>query len=333
MTAINRFSFRTILAALCGIAFSWGVTLSTANAQENSAPEKPDYTTGGVEQITAKANPNSTVKVKNYFVEFRSRSALSYGHTFLVHGKLNAQGQVGKVSKGQVAGLHPISESSVPWMIGHLIPVIAERGWSDGDDEDEYVTAAYRVTLTEQEYARVSAYIRQHQKNSPMWHAVLYNCNAWVGDVAKFMGLKAPENTLAYPEDYISGMAKLNGATATRPNPVPKRSGQPATAGAPKPATPKPAATAAVTPKPAATAAVTPKPTAATAPAAQPAATDPAANSAATADSAPKPAAAAAPAPPKPAATPGAKPAAAKPPAQAAAQTTAAVPIPFPERY
>ena len=324
MTAINRFSFRTILAALCGIAFSWGVTLSTANAQENSAPEKPDYTTGGVEQITAKANPNSTVKVKNYFVEFRSRSALSYGHTFLVHGKLNAQGQVGKVSKGQVAGLHPISESSVPWMIGHLIPVIAERGWSDGDDEDEYVTAAYRITLTEQEYARVSAYIRQHQKNSPMWHAVLYNCNAWVGDVAKFMGLKTPENTLAYPEDYISGMAKLNGATATRPNAGAKPAKPAATAGAPKPATPKPAATAAVAPKPA---------TAAD-PAATPAAAEPTAKPAATTDSAPKPAAAAAPAAPKPAAAPGAKPTAAKPAAPSTAhQTAAAVPIPFPERY
>jgi hypothetical protein len=172
---------KSAIAGLCLTALGLGASLSSAKAQENPGQGKADYTTGGVTQITAPANPSSQSKAKNYFVEFRSRAALSYGHTFLVHGKLNAQGQVGKVAKGQVAGLHPISESSVPWMIGHIIPVIAERGWSDGDDEDEYVTAAYRVTLTEQEYARISAFIRKHQKDSPMWHAVIYNCIAFVG--------------------------------------------------------------------------------------------------------------------------------------------------------
>jgi hypothetical protein len=318
MKAQKTTLIKTVVAGLSLLALTFGIPLSSAKAQD-----KPDYSsTGGVAPVFAAANPNSAAKAKNYFVEFRSRSALSYGHTLLVHGKLNAQGQVGKVSRGQVAGLHPATDSSIPWMIGHIIPVVSERGWSDGDDEDEYVTAAYRVTLTESEYARVSAFIRKHQKDSPMWHAVLYNCNAWVGDVAKFMGLKAPDNTLAYPEEYISTLARLNGGKVTRPNPAPQRSGKPATAGAPKPAKPKPA-----------TAAVATTPAAATDPAAKPAAADPNAKPAATTDSAPKPAAAAAPATPKPATTPGAKPTAAKPAPQATAQTTTAVPIPFPERY
>ena len=217
MKAKKTTKIRTVFAGLCLMALSFAVSLSSAKAQETGAGDKPDWSTGGVEQISAKANPASTAKAKNYYVEFRSRSALSYGHTFLVHGKLNAQGLPGKISKGQVAGLHPISDSSVPWMIGHIIPVMAERGWSDGDNEDEYVTAAYRVTLTEQEYARISAFIRKHQKDSPMWHAVLYNCNAWVGDVAKFMGLKAPDNTMAYPEEYITALAKANGGKITLP--------------------------------------------------------------------------------------------------------------------
>lgn len=316
-------TIRTVTAGLCLLALTFGVTLSPSRAQEAPGQEKADYTTGGITQISAPANPNSVSKAKNYFVEFRSRSAQSYGHTFLVHGKLNAQGQIGKVSKGQVAGLHPISESPVPWMIGHLVPVVAERGWSDGDDEDQYVTAAYRVTMTEQEYARVSAFIRKHQKDSPMWHAVLYNCNAWVGDVAKFMGLKAPDNTLAYPADYITNLASLNGGTITKPY----LTAQKKPAGA-KPATAaKPAA-----PKPAASATATAKPAAATDPAAKPA--DPAATPAA-ADAAAKPATAATDSStPKPAAAAKPKPATPKPTAaQTPAQTTAAVPIPFPERY
>jgi hypothetical protein len=237
MQANKKISFKTFLAGLAMAALSWGMFFSSASAQENPKESTAAPTFSGA----SKTGP------KRYFVEFRSRSALSYGHTFLVHGKLNANGQVGKVSKDQVAGLHPATDSSVPWMIGHLIPVVAEQGWSDGDNEDEYITAAYRITLTEQEYASVSGYIRQHQKNSPLWHAVLYNCNAWVGDVAKFMGLKVPENTLAYPEDYITKLASLNGGRASRPNPhlkpapLPGVGGQAAARPAAKPATkPKP---------------------------------------------------------------------------------------------
>jgi hypothetical protein len=43
-----------------------------------------------------------------------------------------------------------------------------------------------------------------------MWHAVLYNCNAWVGDVAKFMGMDVPASPLLMPADYINSLKKLN---------------------------------------------------------------------------------------------------------------------------
>ena len=232
MQSNKKISF---LAALCAVALSWGISLPAAMAQEN-----PREAAAAPRTVPITISQKS--EAKRYFVEFRSRSALSYGHTFLVHGKLNANGQVGQVRKEQVAGLHPASESSVPWMIGHLIPVVSENGWSDGDDEEEYVTARYRVLLTEEEYAQVSANIRHLQKNSPLWHAVLYNCNAWVGDVAKSMGLKVPSSGL-YPEEFISGIASLNGGTAIMPNPsirspLPGTTAKPAAA---KPRTAKPA--------------------------------------------------------------------------------------------
>src|SRR5262249_34783077 len=144
-----------------------------------------------------------------YYVEFRARAAQSYGHTFLVHGKV---GSSTKITASQVAGLHPFTESPVPWMMGHLVLVPSETGASDGDTEEIYVIARYRVLLTEGEYRKVAAYIKQHQANSPLWHAVLYNCNAWVGDVAKFMGLKTPfSSVLLYPQDYINTLKEVNG--------------------------------------------------------------------------------------------------------------------------
>ncbi len=236
MQAKNKITFKTFLAGLCVVALTLGISLFGANAQEN--PREPAMTAAPMTAAPATASQSTA---KRYFVEFRSRSALSYGHTFLVHGKLNANGQVGKVTKDQVAGLHPATDSSVPWMIGHLIPVVAEHGWSDGDNEDEYVTAAYRINLTEADYARISAYIRKHQKNSPMWHAVLYNCNTWVGDVAKFMGLKTPDSTMLYPEDYISTLAKLNGSHGNAAESRSETGTFAGDAAAAKPATAKPA--------------------------------------------------------------------------------------------
>lgn len=151
-----------------------------------------------------------TARGMAYFVEFRSRYALSYGHTFLVHGRL---GPSGRIVTSEVAGLHPAGDDPTPWMIGHVLPVPSETGASDGDTEDQYISARYRINLTADQYQKVSAYIRKLQSSSPMWHAVLYNCNAFVGDVANFMGLKTP-GTMAMPAEYINGIRSMNGGVS-----------------------------------------------------------------------------------------------------------------------
>ena len=227
----------TLVAGLCAFALSVGLPCSAVLAQD-----------AGAQAASAASEPAAKKLTKPYFVEFRSRSALSYGHAFLVHGKLNAQGQVGQVRKEQVEGLHPATESSIPWTIGHAVPVPAEHGFSDGDIEDEYITARYRVLLTEAEYRGVLAYMADLRKKTPMWHAVLYNCTAYIGDIAKHMGLKAPSH-LQYPDDYITEMAALNGGRVVLLHEVmaqKQKAAKPAsTAAKPaaaKPATPKPAA-------------------------------------------------------------------------------------------
>jgi len=141
-----------------------------------------------------------------YAIEFRSRYALSYGHTFIMYGRLNAKGQlVDRV----VAGLHPAGDSPQPWMLGHIVPVKSETGPSDGDLEDKYVSARYRVTVEEPEFRRIVAYIKTKQANSGTWHAIFNNCSSWVADVGRYMGLSAP-NSLLMPEDFINGMKRMN---------------------------------------------------------------------------------------------------------------------------
>ncbi len=155
-------------------------------------------------------------RAKPYFVEFRARSALSYGHTFAVFGRLDQNGHVPVDANGvlipsmtEITGLHPASTSNIPYTIGHVLPVPSETGPSDGDSENAYMTAYYRIELTEAEYRGLVAHIRKLQNSSPVWHAVLYNCSAYVNDIAEYLGLKTV-NPLLFPENYINSLKRAN---------------------------------------------------------------------------------------------------------------------------
>ena len=184
------------------------VTAGTASAQSNSAPIAGSQTSSASVAKPVPAAPGAKAvrkPAKPYFVEFRARSAQSYGHTFLVHGRV---GQ--KITVNNVVGLHPATESSIPWLIGHLVLVPSETGASDGDIEEQYIIARYRVLLSETEYKRVSAYLKERQANAPVWHAVLYNCNTFIADIAEFMGLKAPFSNMLMPKAFITELKQLN---------------------------------------------------------------------------------------------------------------------------
>ncbi len=201
------------LVGVCVFAVATGLEVPAANAQDSTRvasvqPQQPAAraTNTTRQAIAPKAAPKSA---KRYFIDLKARSALSYGHTFSVYGRLDAKG---KVVESTVAGLHPFTESSIPWMIGHLIPVPAEHGASDGDTEEEYTTASYRILLTEAEYNKVVNYIKQKEARSPLWHALLYNCNQYVADIADFMGLKTPLLSISgFPQDFINSIKELNG--------------------------------------------------------------------------------------------------------------------------
>jgi hypothetical protein len=193
------------------------------------ASESPIEHSQPVANATAQSHPGSKTEAsagKPYYIEFRSRSAQSYGHTFSIYGRLNGQG---KIASKAVAGLHPFTESALPWMVGHLFLVPSETGASDGDTEDQYVTARFRVALSQAEYAKVTSFVKDLQKKSPVWHAVLYNCNAFVGDVAKFMGLKAPFNTMQMPKDFINDLKAMNGGRPVLSGEAPREAAAPVT--------------------------------------------------------------------------------------------------------
>jgi hypothetical protein len=200
----NADLIRTGLLAVLGFAVLGLQAPASAQEATGATPPVVEAPAAKATRTARKAAPKAGGQ---YFIEFRSRYALSYGHTFAAFGRLNAKGEI---VEREVAGLHPAGDSPVPWMIGHMVIVPSETGPSDGDLEDEYISARYRVTMSEPEYRKVVAKIRQMQASTPVWHAVLYNCNAFVADIARYMGLKTPTSTLLYPADFINEMRALN---------------------------------------------------------------------------------------------------------------------------
>ncbi len=191
--------------------------LVVASCQTDDGPPQPRYVSASLNSdmaalpLAATGNPASGPNLsqseeKRYFIEFRSRYALSYGHTYVVFGRLN---QAGEMVNPEVAGLHPSSEEAAPYMLGHVVPVPAETGWSDGDLEEEYRSASWRIMLSEAEYRKVVADIRKLQNSSPVWHAALYNCNAFTADIAKSMGLRTPAIWLR-PQQFITKLREMN---------------------------------------------------------------------------------------------------------------------------
>jgi hypothetical protein len=188
------------ISAWAGLASLWiavmAMGLGAASAQ-TSPPQQAAR--------AASKTPVVTSGSGQYYFEFRSRQAWDYGHTFVVFGR------VGEApSRNNVAGLSPKGDDPSMWVMGHYVPVPSDTGWTDGDLEDKYITSRYRVLVSKEQYDRTVAYIRQLQAKSTTWSVEMYNCNAFVADIAKFMGLKAPASTWIYPKVFVTNMRKIN---------------------------------------------------------------------------------------------------------------------------
>jgi hypothetical protein len=179
--------------------------------QHQQAPRKPALKPDAV----APSDPTSTADAKPtrrsqtnaavsgpYYVDFRARTAASYGHAFVWFGKTSER-QV------EVAGLHPKGDV-LPYVLGHLIWVPSETGASYGDLDEQYLTASYRVYLSEADAKKVFSHIKHLQATSPVWNAETTNCTSFIGQIASFMGLETPFH-LKMPEDYVNQLKALNG--------------------------------------------------------------------------------------------------------------------------
>ena len=183
-------------------------------AQKARAAERRDWSTA--EEPIIGHSP-----IRRYFVEFRARNAASYGHMYVMYGEVNDRHEI---IKSEVAGFFPAGDrrdcvncSVYYWTIGHVLPVPSEIGASDGDLEEQYVLARFRVWIDAAQYRRLVAYINERKAHKGPWNAFLNNCVTFGRDVAVFLNLNVPfymrvaPSVVMYPKDVVEALAAANG--------------------------------------------------------------------------------------------------------------------------
>jgi hypothetical protein len=181
---------RLVLAATLSIALAIGL------AHEVSAEDLPGTVfMGGGEGRAAG---------EQYFVDFRARRGALFGHTFIVYGRLGAQGRLLDVA---YAGNYP-THNQLGLIVGALIPVRTRIG-AVKDDFTDIPTIIYRRRLNAAEFARLKAAVRHIRATEHYWHLGFYNCNDFAVEVASALGLRSPL-PWQVPHAFITGLRVLN---------------------------------------------------------------------------------------------------------------------------
>src|SRR5579862_8130075 len=184
----NRRSLKacSVLVGLSALAIGLASAVHTASANE-SARTSSNKMLASIETPAdpARPAPHKQAAAKGpYYVDFRARTAASWGHAFVWYGKTNERAV-------EVAGLTPAGDVA-EYILGYFTWVPSETGASYGDLDPEYLTANYKVYLSEADAKRVFTYIKHLKDSSPVWNAEISNCTGFIGDIASFMGLKTP---------------------------------------------------------------------------------------------------------------------------------------------
>ena len=139
-----------------------------------------------------------------YYVEFRVAVNGVYGHSYIAYGRLDS---LGRPATAAYADIHPTGD--LPSMVlGHFFPMHAAT-IPVKDTLGYKIARRFRRPLTAPEYGRLNAVIAQIRAAPHSWSVLAYNCNDFVADVARAVGLQTP-TTLTLPYDFIPALQAIN---------------------------------------------------------------------------------------------------------------------------
>lgn len=139
-----------------------------------------------------------------YYVEFRVADDGVYGHSYIAYGRVNAAGEPATAT---YADIHPTG--SIPSMVlGHFIPMDAATT-PEKDTLGRKIASRFRRLLTAAEFHRLNSVVARIRAAGHAWSVIAYNCNDFVADVARGIGMQAPM-TLLPCYDFIPKLQAMN---------------------------------------------------------------------------------------------------------------------------
>jgi hypothetical protein len=148
--------------------------------------------------------PAPVLAASRYVVEFRARDGGVFGHTYVAYGLTDHDG---RLRRPHYAGFYPSGVLSQTALLAFLVTP-AKVGMEDWD-RTKRTEMVYRRELSPRGYARLVHEVGELSRTRPFWHLVLYNCNSFAADVARWMGLQVP-STLRVPKDFVQQLYALN---------------------------------------------------------------------------------------------------------------------------
>jgi hypothetical protein len=139
-----------------------------------------------------------------YYVEFRVAENGVYGHSYLAHGRLGAGC---RPQTALFADIHPIG-GFASTMLGHFFPISAVTE-PTAETLQRRITSLYRRPLSHREYQSLTVAIGRTREAGRRWNVIAYNCNDFLADVARAIGLRTPR-TLMRPYEFIPALRELN---------------------------------------------------------------------------------------------------------------------------
>ena len=202
----------SIVAAIAmAAAFSSAVDAAPLNANARK--------TTGMTQHAAKAAAPAVQRslATLYYIDFRAVEDGLVGHTYIAYGRLDGNG---RPASAQYADYHP-DNGFAGYVMGFMVPITAVMRPTEETLRGNIVDN-FQVTLRPEEYVELIKLIAQMDAARRLWTAFGYNCNDFLADAARAVGLDAPMTNIA-PYHFIPLLRSTNGETSTGAGVVPER--------------------------------------------------------------------------------------------------------------
>jgi hypothetical protein len=142
-----------------------------------------------------------------YYVEFRVAVDGVYGHSYIAYGRLDRRGQPASAT---YADIHPTGDF-LAMVLGHFFSMKAAT-IPEKDTLGYKIASRFRQPLTAAEYRRLRSVIVRIRAVHHTWSVLAYNCNDFVAEVARGVGMQTP-TTLSLPYDFIPTLQVINERT------------------------------------------------------------------------------------------------------------------------